>query len=269
MVEQHELTPNRSLLDRVRVVLVRPQGPANVGSVCRAMKNMGVSRLVIVGPHCDLDTAESRSRSMHAIDVLRAAQVVDSIPTALKGCVTTFASSAKGGLYRRQARVSAAYAAEMAVNAAGGGDVALAFGPEDHGFKQDELLHFDHVIEIPADPDYPVLNIAGAVLILMYELFQAALAAGNEPFTRTEPWPPAEPPATADRMAILYAELFDALDKIGFFRNQQRDNHLQFALRRALGRAGLTLNEADVLIGMAKQIRWYRDQHPPANSGGD
>ncbi len=244
------------MLERVRIVLVRPIRPGNVGAACRAMVNMGLSELVLVCPECDLDDPQARGFAARAKPLLKRARVVDSISAALEGCVKTFATSGKRGMYRRQAGVTAAAGSELALAATG--PVAIAFGPEDRGFVMRELLEFDHVIEIPADPEYPVLNLAAAVTVVCYELRQAWLRThGGLPETPDE-----EPLATDDRKRVLYTKLFEALDQIGFFGGQQNPDHLKFALRRVFGRVDLTVNEVDILIGMTQQIRWYADRYP-------
>jgi TrmH family RNA methyltransferase len=246
------------MLDRVRIVLVRPIRSGNVGAVCRVMVNMGLSDLVLVSPACDPADEQAQGFAARAKPLLERARLVDSVPAALDGCVTTFAASAKGGMYRRQAAVTPAAAADLALRAAAAGPVAFAFGPEDRGLVMRELLDFDRVLEIPADPDYPVLNLAAAVAVVCYEVRQAWLRAAGQP-----PWPPRdEPVATDGRKRTLYTKLFDALDAIGFFGGQQNPEHLKYALRRVFGRVDLTVNEVDILIGMAEQIRWYASRPP-------
>jgi TrmH family RNA methyltransferase len=241
------------MLDRIRTVLVRPIRSGNVGAACRAMMNMGLSDLVLVAPECDPDDEQAQGYAARAKPLLARARIVDSIAAALDGCVKSFATSAKGGMYRRQAGVTAAVGAELALEAAAGGRVAIAFGPEDRGLVMRELLEFDHVIEVPADPEYPVLNLAAAVTVLCYELRQQWLRmAGGVPAALND-----EPLASDERKRTLYAKLFEALDEIGFFGGQQNPDHLKFALRRIFGRVDLTVNEVDILIGMTQQIRWY------------
>jgi len=246
------------MLERVRLVLVRPIRPGNVGAVCRVMVNMGLSELVLVSPECELDDPQALGFAARAKPLLKGARVVDSIATALEGCVKTFAASGKGGMYRRQAGVTAAVGAELALEAAAAGSVAIAFGPEDRGLVMRELLEFDRVIEIPADPEYPVLNLAAAVTVVCYELRQAWLRASG----RLSAMLNDEPLATDERKGTLYAKLYEALEEISFFGGQQNPDHLKFALRRIFGRVDLTVNEVDILIGMTQQIRWYVDRHP-------
>lgn len=249
------------MLARVRIVLVRPLRSGNVGSIARAMANFGLSDLVLVAPGCDPFDAQGTGFAARGKPVLAGARIVPTISDALTDCIASFATSAKGGLYRRQAGIAPADAADAVLQKAASGPVAIAFGPEDRGLLQEELLHFDRVIEIPANPAYPALNLAAAATIVCYELRQA--------FRRSQGAAPidAHPDiAPHGRTDILYAKLFDALERIGFFRTQQSPEHLRLALRRIFGRVELSTNEVDILIGMAQQIRWYYDHHPPTET---
>ncbi|MBK9118678.1 MAG: RNA methyltransferase [Phycisphaerales bacterium] len=246
------------MLARIRIVLVSPSGSANVGAVCRAMANMGLSDLVLTAPRCDPRDATAVAYAKHGVGLLHTARVVPDLSAALADCVRTFATSSKLGLYRRQAAVTPAEAAVEALTQAVQGPVALVFGREDYGLRNEELLQFDRVVTIPADASYPVLNLAAAVMLLCYEVRLAWLRAEGQALL-----PMAIDPgvATHARKEIMFAKLFDALDGIGFFFGQNPD-HLKFALRHLLGRVDLGVNEADILLGMARQIRWYKDHHP-------
>jgi TrmH family RNA methyltransferase len=282
------------MLERLRIVLVRPIRSGNVGAVCRAMTNFGLSDLVLVAPRCDYLDAQGTGFAARALPRLEAARVVESIPDALADCVHTFATSAKGGFYRRNAAIGAAEGARLAVDAAAAGPVAVAFGPEDRGLVLDELLHFDRVIEIPTAPQYPALNLAAAVTILAYELFLASptappapgspvqgASASNAPAhdapalgapARTTPAESthgahaksaqaSDARAVGAQKRVMFERLFGSLERIGFFRNQQYENHLRLGIRHMLGRLDLSANEADILLGIARQIAWYAD-HP-------
>jgi TrmH family RNA methyltransferase len=246
------------MLARVRIVLVSPSGPANVGAVCRAMANLGLSDLVIVAPRCDVHAEAAVAYAAHARAVLDSARMVSDIPAALADCVRSYATSSKLGLYRRQAAITPVEAAAEAVRVAAGGPVAFVFGREDYGLKTEELLHFDRIVSIPADESYPVLNLAAAATVVCYELRRAWLALESKPAL---PLTIAPGLATAEQKEIMFARLFDALDQVGFFFGQNPD-HLKYALRHLFGRLDLNVNEADILIGLARQIRWYVDQHP-------
>lgn len=253
------------MLSNVRLVLVSPGGAANVGSVCRAMKNMGLTKLMIVAPECDLRSADAINYSTHARDILESAIVVDNLPAALNGCVRSFATTSKSGLYRQSVAIPAAQAAKDALSLASAGDVAFIFGREDFGLRTDELLLIDQVVTIPANPAYPVLNLAAAALIICYELFnesQRIIAAPEPPPLRG--WQL----AANERREAMYTKLFDALERIGYLWGQNPD-HLKYALRHLFGRIDLSVNEVDVLFGIARQMNWYVENHPRKPCPGD
>ncbi len=246
------------MLEKVRIVLVAPSGPANIGAACRVMANMGLSDLVIVSPRCEVQDEAAVAYAAHGRDVLDGLRVVAEIPEALAGCVRSYATSSKLGIYRRQAAITPKEATREALGLTSQGRVAFVFGREDYGLKTRELLHFDRVVSIPAGERYPVMNLATAVAVVCYELRQAWVGlAGAAPL----PMAIDGGVATDEQKQVLFRKLFDALDAIGFFSTQNPD-HLRYALRHLFGRVDLTVNEADILIGMAQQIRWYAVHHP-------
>lgn len=246
------------MLERLRIVLVRPIRAGNVGAVCRAMTNLGLRELVLVSPACDIHDEEATNFALRGRPLLERARVVESIADALNDAVATFASSGKGGMYRKQAAVDPRTGAELALSAAAEGVVAVAFGPEDRGLLQEELLQFDRVIEIPTDPGYPAMNLAAAVTVIAYELRMASLAATPRPRSRH-----AGKPATDQHKRVFFEKLFNALERIGYFRGQKDPAHLKYALRRIFGRTELSEVEVDVLIGMAQQIDWAGRRREP------
>ncbi len=245
------------MLDRIRIVLYHPTGPTNVGAVSRAMANMGLAELVLVAPKNPTDHEQSIAYASHGLHVLQRARTVDTLEESLNDCVKTYATSSKLGLYRRQAAIVPHEAAREALAQARTGPVAIAFGPESFGFRNRELLLFDRIITIPADDEYPVLNLAAAVTIVCYEVRKAWHGLRDESLL---PRAIDHEPAPDQRKQILFAKLFDALDNIGFFSDQSPDK-LKYAIRHLFGRFEMTVHEADVMIGMAQQIRWYADHH--------
>jgi TrmH family RNA methyltransferase len=254
------------MLERIRIVLVEPTGPANVGAVCRAMANMGLSDLAVVSPQCGLDHSDAIAYSSHARHVLEAARVADSITAALSGCVRSFALTARDGLYRRQAQVAPKDAARMALELAERGPVAFVFGRESRGLLNEELIELDHVVSIPADPAYPVLNLAAAVLLTCYELREAATDAASDAaaaaISDVRGGCDDVPLADNDRKAAMFRHLFEALERIDFF-SEQSPEKLRFGLRHLLGRVDMTIHECDILTGMARQISWYVEHRTP------
>ncbi len=180
---------SQTALASVRIVLVAPAGPLNIGSVARVMKNFGLSQLVLVDPQCDPLGEEALQMAVHAKDVLRAARRVDTVPEALTGCWQAIATTARQrGFNAPLALPQTALpslipfnssASETTGETSGGniggniGDSALLFGPEDRGLSNEELSYAQQFIKIPTDPGYSALNLAQAVAICCYELYRA------------------------------------------------------------------------------------------------
>ena len=163
-------------LNNIRVVLLRPRGAANVGAVARAMKNMGLRDLVLVHPAL-MKSFWARAMAAHAEDVLHSVRRCDSIGDAVADCGLVVGTTCRGGLYREAAEPPRVAAPRM-VAAAATNRVALVFGPEDHGLSNEDLKACQQLIAIPADPAYPSLNLAQAVMVCCYEL---RLAVAGEP----------------------------------------------------------------------------------------
>lgn len=177
----------RSALSQIRVVLVEPAGPLNVGSVARVMKNFGLAHLVLVNPHCDPLGEEAMQMAVHAKDLLEAAPVVADIPAALVGCYGAIATTARHRDINtplelpEQALPSLLNNIELPTakdNPTDGsstlGNRALIFGPEDRGLSNEELIHAQRFVKIATDDRYSALNLAQAVAVCCYELHRAA-----------------------------------------------------------------------------------------------
>jgi len=232
-------------LANLRIVLVRPQHSGNIGAVARAMRNFGVCDLALVNP-VQLCRETAATMAVHARDLLDTMQIHTSLRAAVADCQVVVGTTCRPGLYRESALPPRTLAPQL-VTAATANRIALVFGPEDNGLSNDDLRLCHRLMTIPTDPAYTSLNIAQAVLLCCYEVF---LAAHDERTTLPRPL------AVAERQELMYEKLKGALLKIGFLH---RDNpeHIMFALRRMLGRAGLEERDVQILLGLARQIDWY------------
>jgi tRNA/rRNA methyltransferase len=231
-------------LERVRIVLVRPKSSGNVGSVARAMKNMGLADLRLVAPR-RYRPASASTMAVHASDIVSRARRHASLAEAVADCSWVIGTTCRPGAYRAHALSPREAAAEVASVAATSA-VALVFGPEDHGLSNEELKICHQVLTIPTHSEYSSMNLAQAVLVCAYELFLA------EHPTRSEP----VPLATSERLERMYAELRQALLAIGFLHGANPD-HIVFTLRRIFGRARLDRREVAIWLGIARQIEWF------------
>jgi tRNA/rRNA methyltransferase len=148
-------------LDQIRIVLVEPAGPLNVGAVARVMKNMGLRQLVLVNPQCDLTSEDAQRMAVHGGDVLAAATIAPTLPEALVGCKRAIATT--GRLHpQAQPLDSPEIGLPWLLPPTSGHTfaAALVFGPEDRGLSNAELVYAQRWIRIPATDDYPSLNLA-------------------------------------------------------------------------------------------------------------
>ena len=236
------------MLKNIRIVLVRPRGSGNIGSIARALKNFGATELAIVG------TARTRSfwaraMAVHGRDVLRDAKCYGTIREAVADCTLVVGTTCRGGLYRKHSQTPREVAPRIAA-AARTSKVAVIFGPEDHGLSNQDLEPCQLLITIPAHPEYQSLNVAQAAVVCLYEIFIAALA-GRETETIQR--------ARAEDIERLYDLMRKTLLKIGFL-DSENPEHMLLAFRRILGRAGLEETDVRIFTGLFRQIEWYAEK---------
>lgn len=236
------------MLKNIRIILVRARGSGNIGSIARAMKNMGQTELAIVGK-ARTRSFWARAMAVHGRDILENAKYYETLRQAIADCTLIVGTTCRSGLYRRHSRTPRELAAAI-VAAARNGKVALIFGPEDHGLSNKDLEHCQLLMTIPTHPDYQSLNVAQAAVICLYELYLAAAAPiENSGFQR----------ALAEDVERLFDRMRTVLLKIGFL-DSENPEHMLLAFRRILGRAGLEDKDVRILTGLFRQIDWYTDQ---------
>ena len=162
-------------LANIRIVLVEPAGPLNVGSVARVMKNMGLRQLILVNPHCDYLGEEARLMAVRAADILETVKVVATLPEALVGCVRAIATTGDDGRSHPMQLEAPADALPWLLEAPS----ALIFGREDCGLTNSELNRAQRLIRIPSSDAYTSLNLAQAVAICCYELYREEGSAAD------------------------------------------------------------------------------------------
>jgi tRNA/rRNA methyltransferase len=236
-------------LDNIRVVLVEPQHSGNIGAVARAMKNMALSRLVLVNP-VDHLAKEARMMAMHALDILRQAQVVDTLTQAIADAGYVVGTTRRLGK-SRQAKQTSRSIAPLLLELAVSNPIALVFGREDSGLSNDELARCHELITIPAHPTFGSLNLAQAVLLVCYELYVGASTQLLAP-----------PPllATTAEVERLYARMQAVLRHIGFLHGSSPDRMMGY-FRRFFARFGLKSRDVKVFLGVFRQIEWYINRH--------
>ncbi|SDU23664.1 tRNA (cytosine(32)/uridine(32)-2'-O)-methyltransferase TrmJ [Halopseudomonas salegens] len=246
------------MLERIRVVLVNTSHPGNIGAAARAMKNMGLQRLVLVEPRRFPD-ADASARASGADDVLQHAQVVGSLQEAIADCQLVLGTSARDRRIpwpvldpREAAQTSLEHLRDMPQ-----GDVALVFGREDSGLTSEELQRCQYHIHIPSDPAFSSLNLAAAVQVVSYELRMLWLQWAQQPTKLEKATVTARehdlPVSVAD-MENYFQHLEQVLVEIGF-HNPQKPRQLMPRLRRLYSRSGLNRMEMNILRGILTETQ--------------
>ncbi|MDD2850425.1 MAG: RNA methyltransferase [Desulfuromonadaceae bacterium] len=231
--------------NNIAIVLVEPQSPGNIGMACRAMKNMGLTRLRIVNG-CDRFHPESLKFAVAARDLLESAQLFPDLLSAIEDCTLTVGTTRRHGKYRQEILSPPEVAGRFRELVTFDCRAALVFGREDNGLTTEELSLCRWHATIPTSHEYGSLNLAQSVLLFCYELGKAAeTAGGGRPLEL----------ATSCEMEALFAHLDGTLNKIGFL-NDQNPAHIMRSLRRIFFRANLDNREVTVLRGMLTQIDW-------------
>ncbi|MCS6867344.1 MAG: RNA methyltransferase [Thermus sp.] len=235
------------LLKRVRIVLVEPQEPMNVGAVARAMKNFGLSQLYLVNPHPRVGPPWAREAywlAVHAEDLLDRAQAVGSLREALEGVHLVVATTGRPRELYPAPVVPAWEVPGRLLTVAG--PVALVFGRETFGLTNEELDLAHLIGTIPTAPEQPSLNLAQAVVVFAYELYKAALGGSVEA---------REELAEVAALEALFDDLGRYVLEIGF-TDAHRHPYAMRRLRRILHKARLSPGEVQLLRGLLHQSRF-------------
>lgn len=246
---------DETALARIKIILVRPLGALNVGSVARVMKNMGLTQLILVEPQCDHLGEEARKMALHALDVLEAARVVASIPEALVGCQRAIATSARSrhlSVEPENPRTALPWLFDT-------NSSALIFGPEDKGLSNEDLKYAQRFVRIPSSAVYPSLNLAQAVAVCCYELYQTCLEnqelAGIELEEKTNQ----DTTASLDALERYYQQFESLLLKIGYLYPHTAESRMT-KFRLLFNRAQPSANEVAMLKGIISQMEWALGQ---------
>lgn len=219
-------------LSHIRVVLVEPKQPGNIGSVARAMKNTGLTRLYLVQP-ADHTCGDARKMAHGSGEILYGATVADTLDESLQGTTLTVGTS-----HRSRKDFDLYYGPEpitqRLLSLAEGEEAALVFGREKNGLTNRELEKCQIICRIPSAHRYPSLNLSQAVLIMGYELFNAAKGPQQEPDLNRAPY---------EQIESMYAHMAAGLDLLGFSSHHRPETFIR-SIRRLFGR--ITLEGRDV-----------------------
>jgi TrmH family RNA methyltransferase len=237
-------------VEHLTVILVRPQSPGNIGSVARAMQNMGLHRLALVQPE-RFPHPEARMMACHADDILHQARVYDSVQEAVAGCHWLVGTSARRRRYRKAPLTPRELAYQLPALCQQY-HVGLLFGPEDAGLTAAELDLCHELLVIPTVPTATSLNLAQAVMVVCYEIMQARVQPPSDVLPTL---------ASVGEIEAMYAHLHQAFAIRGFSDPHGIDRVLN-GLRRIFERTALERRDVRLIRGIARQLAWALQQAP-------
>jgi tRNA (cytidine32/uridine32-2'-O)-methyltransferase len=229
------------MLDRIRIVLVNTSHPGNIGAAARAMKTMGLTQLYLVSPQAFPDHKADEMAS-GATDILKNAQVVDSLVEAVADCALVVGTSARERTIPWPLLTPRELGVKLTMEQPDS-EIAIVFGREQSGLTNEELQSCHYHVCIPANPTYSSLNLAAAVQVIAYEMRVASLNVTAYP----EEWDYRH--ATAEEMEKMFTHMESVLVAIDFLKlNAPRK--LMTRLRRLFFRARPDVMEMNILRGM-------------------
>ncbi len=240
---------------QLRTILVETSHPGNVGSTARALKTMGFHDLCLVNPKTPgmAQAPEAVALASGALDILQTSHEENDLNEAVTGCTLVLGLTSRNrefgppGLNWSQAR------ARITAQLAAGKRVALMFGPERTGLDNAHLALCTHRVWLEANPEYPSLNLAQAVMVCAYGLREALIEGLNAPNTDSTPPPDVNGLADPAAVAAMLAHLRLGLESIGYL-NPENPKKLMARLGALFARAELQTEEIDLLRGIAKQM---------------
>ena len=241
---------NNNFLDQIHIVLVDTQDGANIGSVCRAMKTMGLTHLDLVTKRT-YDEDRVRTLALHAADLWETATIYTDLPSALKNSIYSVASTRRRGKYRKLSALSPEQLCQK-LHTMMGGQISIVFGRESDGLTDEEVQLCSTVVTIPTSELFPSLNLSQAVQIICYTLFQSA-----------QEYTPGMVAVNKERINKATEICVDSLNKINYFKWEDERRWSQQLISDTLERATLSeseLQRIEKLFTKIASIKIYKDK---------
>ncbi|MDH5738498.1 MAG: tRNA (cytosine(32)/uridine(32)-2'-O)-methyltransferase TrmJ [Gammaproteobacteria bacterium] len=238
----------------VRLVLIETTHPGNIGAAARAMKNMGLNALYLVNPHT-FPHEKAVWRAASAADLVDSAVVCETVEEAITGCRLVIGTSARERRIPLPLIDPRACGERVVKEAAPDHPVAILFGRESRGLKNEELQLCHFHVNIPTSEAYSSLNLAMAVQVIAYEILCAGQALDTGQLVgegeKADVWD--MPLATTEEMAYFYEHLEQSLIGLGF-HDPANPRQLMVRLRRLFNRIRPDQMEVSILRGMLSAI---------------
>lgn len=237
------------ILNQIRIILVRPSHPGNIGAAARAMKNMGFSSLYLVSPEV-FPSEVASARASGAENILHNARVFDHLQEAVAGCHYIVTTSARKRSLKWE-NFDARSAAQGLCKIDSSKNVAIVFGPERSGLSNEEIGLSQSLIHIPVDETFSSMNLAAAVMLVCYEIRMASIKVGPPGLSKKDI---SETAATAGQVDGFVRHFETVMAQTGFLKNKPSDRLLR-RIRRLFNRAAMSEQDVNILRGVLAAIQ--------------
>lgn len=236
--------------ENISIVLNQPQGELNVGSVCRAMMNFGITDLIIVDPAADYLGLQARKMALKAEVLLDNAKVYKNLKEALENFNIAIGTTVRHGKYRKDF-FTPDKISEFIYERYNENKIALVFGREDSGLSTDDLDLCQHFITIPTDEKFTSMNLSHSVTVILYEISKIV---NKDSFNIKR-----KKLAVNSEIENLYEHMKKTMSEIEFLDPQNPD-HIMRTFRKIYGRSELDKREVSILHGLMSKIEWFKNK---------
>ena len=237
-------------MSALKVVLISPRNPLNIGAAARAMSNFGFSEMRLVNPYA-VAFREARS-AVKAHAVLEQAREYPSVAEAVADCALVVGTTAIGPRVLEHPLRRLEYGGKLIAKKMGVAPVALLFGSEKFGLSNEDMSHCHWLMRIPAREEHGSMNLGQAVAVCLYEIIRNPAAAKTAPDVKR--------PADAVHIERITEFLETILDRSGYV-HARVEGSTRMKIRRLARRLQLNAHDAEVWLGMLRQILW-KLEHP-------
>jgi len=237
------------IFTNLKVVLVEPKGPLNVGSVARLCANFEVHELRIISPKCDLYSLEAKKMALKGQKYLDKCKIFNNLEQAIFDCDLVLAScgridKSKDSFFESPEDISKWISSKKHIN-----NLAIVFGREDRGLTNEELLMAHKIFNIPSSDNYPSLNLSHAVSIILYELNKSSKRDLHMDLTVFDL-------ASSKQINESFLEIEEMLIRVGYLlKHTSRAKISKF--KKYILRANTSIHEMNILRGIVHQINWF------------
>ena len=233
----------------LKVVLVEPNGPLNVGSIARLCSNFEVNELRIVSPKCDVFSKEAKRMALKGQSYLKNCKKFNSIEQAIFDCDLVLATCGRIDLSKNIECESPETISKWISSFEEINNLAILFGREDRGLTNSELLFAHKIFNINTSQIYPSLNLSHAVAIILYELSKFSKSSQNKEKKVFNL-------ASSKQIHESFEDLEEMLIRIGYLLEHTSFSKIS-KFKKFVLKAKISSHEINILRGIVRQINWF------------